>query len=397
MSRGSDAQPKQQTSGSKDHFWIPRFWSGITTGPWFSLLARNRFRVGPKRIGMAAILSNLATMNSVLSGVQSLLIGRKIRRTELVGDPIFIIGHWRSGTTLLHELLVLNPEFGYPDTFACFCPNHFLSTSWLFKPLVKYLLPAQRPMDNMAAGWDHPQEDEFALCNIGARSPYLTMAFPNQPPQDMDYLDMKGLSPAEVAAWKDALLWFMQCLTQANPKQIVLKSPPHTARIRTLLEVFPKAKFVHIVRDPYVIFPSTMNLWKRLFKDQGLQTPTFEGLEEFVFSTFSRMYDAFDADRELIPEGQFCEVRYEDLIENPLEQMRRIYEQVHLGNFEQAAPAIRQYFAEKSDYKTNRWSLAPEIREEIGRRWQPFIERYGYGDGSGCRPPQSTTGRANVH
>ena len=38
-------------------------------------------------------------------------------------------------------------------------------------------------MDNMAAGWDHPQEDEFALCNMGVPSPYLTIIFPNRPPQ----------------------------------------------------------------------------------------------------------------------------------------------------------------------------------------------------------------------
>ena len=163
-----------------------------------------------------------------------------------------------------------------------------------------------------------------------------------------------------------------------NPKRIVLKSPPHTCRIRTLLAMFPKAKFIHIVRDPYVIFPSTVNLWKRLYRDQGLQTPTYEGLEEYVLSTFMRMYDAFERDRNLMGPGQFCEVRYEDLIADPVEQIRLAYEELKLGDFEAVRPAIEEYFAEQKDYKTNRYQITPEMRAEITRRWGKYIEQYGY-------------------
>ena len=129
-----------------------------------------------------------------------------------------------------------------------------------------------------------------------------------------------------------------------NPKRIVLKSPPHTARIRVLLEMFPKAKFVHIVRDPYVIFPSTVNLWKRLYRDQGLQMPTYEGLDEHVFATFTRMYEAFDRDRELIGPGQFCEIRYEDLIADPVEQMRSSLRATGAGRFRVRAAGDRRVF-----------------------------------------------------
>ena len=230
-------------------------------------------------------------------------MGRKIARTKIEHDPIFVIGHWRSGTTLLHELLVRDPRHTYPDTYACFAPNHFLVSGWWLKPCLKLLLPSRRPIDNMPAGWDHPQEDEFALCNMGVPSPYLTIIFPNHPPQCQEYFDFRGVSEPAVNRWKRALLWFLKCITLQNPKRIVLKSPPHTCRIRALLEMFPKAKFVHIVRDPYVLFPSTVNLWKRLYRDEGLQMPTCEGLEEHVFTTLTRMYDAFDRDRELDRSG----------------------------------------------------------------------------------------------
>jgi hypothetical protein len=233
-------------------------------------------------------------------------------------------------------------------------------------------------MDNMPAGWDHPQEDEFALCNMGARSPYLSIVFPNHPPQDQEYLDLEHVSPEGLQNWKTKFRWFLQCITLRNPKRIVLKSPPHTDRVKALLEMFPKAKFVHIVRDPYVIFPSTVNLWKRLYRDEGLQVPNFEGLEEHVFRTFERMYEAFDRDRKLIPSGQFSEVRYEELIKSPLAQMQRIYEELQLGDFEQVRPAIENYFADQKDYKTNRYQTSPEIKDQIASRWSKYIKQYGY-------------------
>jgi omega-hydroxy-beta-dihydromenaquinone-9 sulfotransferase len=273
---------------------------------------------------------------------------------------------------------VLDERHTYPDTYASFAPNHFLVSGWFFKPLLKILLPARRPMDNMAAGWDCPQEDEFALCNMGMRSPYLTFAFPNRPPQDQQYLDFEGVAPLQVARWKAALHWFLQCVTVQHPKRIVLKSPPHTGRIKVLLELFPGARFIHIVRNPYAIFPSTVKLWKHMYRDQGLQIPRYEGLEEHVFQTFLRMYAAVERDRHLLPASRFCEVRYEDLVDNPLEQMRKVYDQLELGGFDQALPALREYFAKRADYKTNRFSIPPETRDEINRRWGPFLRQYGY-------------------
>ncbi|MGW8257800.1 MAG: sulfotransferase family protein, partial [Thermoguttaceae bacterium] len=276
-----DKKKAEQPSGYKDRPWIPRFWDGMCLSAWLRLLARNRFAIAPHRIGMAIIVVITGVVNFFLWIFQAIFFGHQIARTKLKADPLFVIGHWRSGTTLLHELLVLDSRHTFPDTYACFAPNHFLVSSWFFKPMLKFLLPSRRPMDNMAAGWDRPQEDEFALCNMGAPSPYLTAVFPNRPPQDQEYLDFQGLDTKGLHRWKSKLLWFLQCLTFRNPKRIVLKSPPHTCRIKTLLELFPKAKFVHIVRDPYVIFLSTINLWKRLYRDQGLQSPKYKGLEEY--------------------------------------------------------------------------------------------------------------------
>jgi len=387
MSRGAQEKPSEQKQapGAKDRPWIPRFWSGINCSGYFSLLWRNRFAVAPIRVPMALILGALSINNSCLGALQMLWYGRKIRRTVLKEDPIFIIGHWRSGTTLLHELLVLDARHTYPDTFAAFCPNHFLVSGWLLKPCLRFLLPDRRPMDNMAAGWERPQEDEFALCNMGIRSPYLTICFSNRPPQGQEYLDLEGLSSQALARWKNALLWFLKSLSVRDPRRIVLKSPPHTCRIKVLLELFPKARFIHIVRDPYAIFPSTLKLWRRLYRDQGFQVPKYHGLEGHVFRTFHRMYAAFERDRRLLGPTQLCEVRYEELVQNPLEVMRKVYDQIGLGEFDKVLPALEDYIAGHADYQTDRYHIAPEVRAEIHHRWGSYIEKYGYC----CQPAES--------
>jgi hypothetical protein len=366
------------SGGYTDKPWFLRIWDGMPATGWFSLLLRNGLQISPRRWGMAILISFISLINLGLALFQSLFYGRRIARTELEGDPIFVIGHWRSGTTLVHELLVLDERYTFPNTYDCFASSHFLFSAPVFRPLLRGLMPKQRPMDNMAAGWDCPQEDEFALCNMGMRSPYLTIAFPNRPPQNQDFFDLQNVTPQERTRWKNGLTWFLKCLTVRTPRRIVLKSPPHTSRVKVLLEMFPKARFVHIVRNPFVIFPSTINLWKRMYRNDGLQMPTYDGLDEHVFKTFSRMYDVFQRDCELIPPGQLCEVRYEDLVAQPLKQMERVYQELNLGQFESVRANLEAYFAEKADYKTNRYQLPAELAGEIADRWSTYFDRYGY-------------------
>jgi hypothetical protein len=351
----------------------------MSVSAWLKLLARTRLRIAPQSIGMAAMIFPISALHSSLGLLQRLFYGRKIARTEITEQPIFIVGHWRSGTTLLHEYLVLDPRHAFADTYACFVPHHhLLSRPWL-APLVSVLLPAQRPMDNMSAGWDRPQEDEFALCNLGLPSPYLNWALPNEP-QCAEYIDMEGIPSQELERWKQKLLWFLKALSANSPKRIVLKSPPHTGRIRVLLELFPGAQFVHIYRDPWAVFPSTVNLWKRMCIDQYLQKPRFEGLNDYVFENFNRMYAAFERDRPLIPAKQLAEVSYEQLVADPVGQVRRIYDELGLGGFDQLRPVVEDYVEKHKNYQKNRFEMAPELKAEIGRRWAGYIEKYGYGE-----------------
>src|SRR4029453_3325528 len=147
-----------------------------------------------------------------LRWLQHGLYGRRIAGTKIESPPLFVLGHWRTGTTLLHELLILDPRHNFPNTYQCLEPNHFLLTESIFSRVFRFLLPSRRPMDNMEAGWDKPQEDEFALCMLGAPSPYQQIAFPQNSPPGPDSLDLDGLPRAERERWKQAFDTFLKTL-----------------------------------------------------------------------------------------------------------------------------------------------------------------------------------------
>lgn len=359
--------------------WTPRFWHGMGFGTWMKLAAHNRFAISPSRWPIAVSIGISTALNSFAGVFEQLMLSHLVRRTKLSEPPLFVLGHWRSGTTLLHELLVLDPRHAFPNTYQCFEPQHFLWTEWFVPLMTQWSLPDKRPMDDMPAGWARPQEDEFALVNLGQPSPYLAWAFPNHGPVGDDYLDLQTLSESQREQWKQTWHRFIQKLALKNTGRIVLKSPTHTARVKTILEVFPDAKFVHIVRDPLALFPSTVRLWRSLSDVQGMQTlGDADWIEGHVLDTFVRMYERFEQDRELIPAGRLYDVRYESLVANPVEQMREVYRQLDLGDFSRVEGAIAQYKLKARNYRTNDYALPPEVADRVRRRWAPYFQRYGY-------------------
>jgi hypothetical protein len=369
---------KKEKSGSADRFWHPRFWDGMTMSAWYKQAAKGRFRIAPTGIGMFGIISSLSVLNSGFAAMQSLCYGRKIREVEIKHPPIFIIGHWRSGTTLLHEYMIQDKQFAFADTYSCFAPRHFLLSRRFMEPWVSFLMPKKRPMDNMAAGLDRPQEDEFALCAMGMPSPYVNIIYPNNPPIDPEFLTLKDVSPEQRQAWLDGLEYFLRSLTVAENKCVVFKSPPHTARIAAILERFPDARFVHIHRNPYTLYASTFNLWMQLAVVHGLQRPSGKQYETRIFEMFEEMYAAFAEDIKLLKPEQFTEVAFKELTAETVVTLEKIYTPLQLTGFEQAKPSMEKFAASQKSYQKNKFQTDPAIEAQITERWGWYIDRYGY-------------------
>ncbi|MCO6045558.1 sulfotransferase [Aeoliella sp. ICT_H6.2] len=381
----SNKKDKPRYSADPTHsygFLTPRFWHGMGLGTWLSLLATRQCRLSPRSMLTAASITPVSAFNSMMGVWSNFRYGRRIHRQVLAEPPLFVLGHWRSGTTLLHELLITDPEHTYPNTYECMSPLHHLATQRYATPLTSWLLPSKRPMDNIEAGWDKPQEDEFALCNLGLPSPYLCWAFPRNGPVHSEYLDLRQVPKRSRRRWQALLKLFVKSIAVARNKRIVLKSPPHTARVRWLLEVFPNAKFVHISRDPLKLFPSTLRLWKSLADVQGLQPnlPEYEWMEEEVLKNLVVMYQAYREDRELIPEGNLCELRYENLVADPKAEISRMYDELSLGDYARIEPGVDSYIERTRDYQTNRFELPADVKARVRDRWGIYFDMFEYGE-----------------
>jgi hypothetical protein len=368
-------------TGDKRRWWQLRVWHGMTAPAWFRLLWENRFAVAPARYYVFLLISLTSLFNCLFAILQTVFLGRRIERTQLRQDPIIILGHWRSGTTLLHELLSLDPRHHFPSTYACLAPDHFLvSQRPLLTCWLKFLMPKRRSQDNARLDLDGPQEDEWAICAMGLPSPYRAAGFPNRLPHAQEYLNLREVPAGDVQRWKGKWRRFLKAVSlQAPGKRLVLKSPLHTARVPLLLELFPDARFVHVVRDPREVFPSTMRLWRRLAEDEGLQVPQPAAFESLVLESYTQMYQSYEQTVHLIPPDRLCEIRYENLVREPIDTVRRLYQQLNLGDAKELPAAFQDFVTKMADFQTNTYPHSPEDDAKIAQHWGAVRAQLGYG------------------
>ncbi len=315
--------------------------------------------------------------NSFWNKVEMARFAKKIEQTE-IQPPIFVLGHWRSGTTLLHNLMTLDERYTYPNMYQCIFPHHFLTTEKVMSKLTGWLIPKIRPMDNMKTGWDLPQEDEFALLNMTTYSPYRNLAFQGHRERYAGYFDLKNIPEQERQAWKEALILFMKKLTIRNPKPIILKSPSHTYRVEILHEMFPDAKFVYIHRHPYDVLRSTLHMRSTMFETNALCKVNLDRHEELIFQAFEECVQTYEADKKLIPEGNLYEVKFEDLEKDILGNMQSIYSNLSLPDFSEVQPKIEAYVAGIKEYKKNVFPTDPALADVVNNRMKFALEKYGY-------------------
>lgn len=369
-------RPKLKHRWSIGHNYL----TGITFGAWFRLLAQNGFRVSPAYLHRAAFITAASLPNSAFAAIEKLRFGRAIAATRITRPPLFILGHWRSGTTLLHDLLACDrAQFTFANTYQVVNPLTFLTTENLMTRLFSWLVPPTRPMDNMALSFASPQEDEFAPLLMSLCSLYLGVSFPARQAHYDRHLSFRDAAPAELQAWKDAFLTFCKKLSLRDDRALLLKSPPHTARIRTILDIFPDARFVHIHRDPYRVFQSQRHFFDTAGWYTYLQRPDPDAIDDGILTRHETMYDAYFQDRPLIPDGRFCELRFDALEADPVGQIAHVYDRLGLDGFDRMRPDLKVYVEGLKGYAKNDFPPLDEAtRAKVADRWRRSFDTWGY-------------------
>jgi len=333
----------------------------------------------PRYTLRAVYVTAMTLLWTPLRLLQRALFGGRIRRTLIREDPVFILGHYRSGTTYLQNLITQDLQWGFISTTQAVLPELFLLGPFIRK-LLGLFLPEKRPMDNMEMSPELPEEPEHAVGNLSRYCFYHAFCFPRRMMHYFSrYVLFRDVPGGVVDAWKTCYREVLKAATfAAGGRRLVIKNPVDTARIRQLLEMFPDARFIFLHRDPYVMYPSIHNFYTANIRDWQLQEIPEQELRENIFTIYQEIMDRYQEDKGLIPSGHLAEVRFEDFETRPLEEMARIYQTLGLPGFEAAEAAFRRYIDSQAGYKKNRYQLDPATVREVSTRWAGDVERWGY-------------------
>ena len=295
-----------------------------------------------------------------------------------VPQPIFIIGHMRSGTTHLHNLMAASGQFATVPPVLAGMPWEALGLARVLRPFVEPYLPVDRLIDRVPVRRDSPTEDEIALANMHPLSYYHAMYFPRRFPESYQ----RGLlldSGADVARWQNTLRHYVGKMAALGGRRpLLLKSPGYTAQIRAIRALWPDAKFVHIYRDPYVVFESTRRALRTVLRELALQRHEHVLIDEAVLDVYPQVMSRLLEAGERLPSEAIVHVRFEELERDPVGQLERIYRSIRLGGYEAARPRIDAYLHSIHGYRRSSYVFSNESVGRVTERWQPFVTRFGY-------------------
>lgn len=302
------------------------------------------------------------------------------RPMPTIPAPIFIVGHWRSGTTHLYNVLSKSGQVGYVPPLATGLPWDFLSLGRLLRPLLEKALPDQRLIDSIPVNPDSPQEDEIALASMTVLSFYHGLYFPTHFDRNFNQgIFFEDCSEREIAEWTETFIYFLEKVSRLfEGRPLLIKNPAYTARVGYLREIWPDARFIHIYRNPFDVFHSMKNFYAKLLPAFALQDYSGVDIEGAVLRAYPRMMDRLLADAAQCPANRFAEVRYETFDEAPMETLAGIYDRLELPGFAEAEPHFRRYLAGVASYRKRDWPHPPETVAKVAEEWGRFVEHWGY-------------------
>ncbi|MCX6248990.1 MAG: sulfotransferase [Bacteroidetes bacterium] len=355
----------------------------LTAGIGFKRLVRlvrkNSISFHPRNLVNLLFLFQTTLWTGLFSWIERKRYGTKIASSTVPEDPIFIIGHWRTGTTLLHQLLNLDPDLAAPTLFQVAEPGCFISSYNYYVPVFSALLPENRPMDNVKIGMNEPQEDEYAIYRITGFSPIENLVFPKSSTYFL--LDNEPFIPIEETErkeWERQLQSYFQKLFYFHGKTIVSKNPFNSMRIKELAALFPKARFIHIVRNPEEVVPSAIHMWKIVMGQNSLNKKgSVPGIEE-VTEGLDKVLKTIERDKVYLREEQFFEMRFEDLESDPVTEIKKVYSKFNMHFNEDLGWKIISFAGSLRNYKKNEFKITDEEKSVIHNRLHQHMVYFNY-------------------
>lgn len=282
-----------------------------------------------------------------------------------IGAPIFIMASPRSGTTLLHRLMSLDPQFTSYTLWQTLLPTLMAYEAVdKFKAVDRLLgSPIDKAQDAAARylfrGWeglhktrfDEAEEDEATfVLQMATPSVWLAWPFPDELPE-VAYVDRLPERAKMAEFFRGTVqrhMWHAQ--RDGSQKTLLLKNVLLAGRLGIVTDAVPNARFVNIVRHPYRTIGSLMSLFTTPWRFHSPDI-AMDGPEAQAFAKMSMDY-ALTVHRFMkeLPEERGITILYEDLIEDPEREILKIYERFGLELGDEYRAMLHEEVSQHREY-----------------------------------------------
>jgi hypothetical protein len=264
------------------------------------------------------------------------------------------MGLWRTGTTLLHEMLACVDGLIAPTSWQCLRPASFR----LVPPGTE--AQAVRPMDGLTVTTSSPQEDEFALLLQGAPSLYRGFLDPRRLPE------LSGLLQGQDQDFLPDWLPFLAAVQAGAPGRLLLKSPNHLFRLDAIRAAFSDAPIILTLRDPHETWWSNVRMWTEMAALHGHWRAPPGAIEAFVTDALRCAADRFDQ-LAAAPPPNMAICQFEALTADPAAEAMRLLSTLGLpfgpADVERLRAAAAQRGAHRS--RSPRDPVPPAARDAV--------------------------------
>lgn len=316
-------------------------------------------------------------------------------KRQPVREPVFVIAPPRSGTTLTQKLLAQDDErFACVRLYETIFPA--ITFHWLFKTVGSVDLFCGRPLERMTAwierrffgGWDdmhklrfnQPEEDDGFFVY-----PFMTEAIYLLFPYVRELWGAGFCDDLPLAERRKVMRYYRSCLQRhlyavGTDKVLLSKATQFSGAVLSILDEFPDARIITIVRDPAKSIASHVSLfyhvWQTISPDIAKASPESRAYAELAAAWFRHMFHT----RERMDPRRYYAIRYADLVRDPVATIQAVY--THFGFVSSptylekliAASQCQQDFRSKHQYSLEEFGLdVAWLREQVGE----VIDFYG--------------------
>lgn len=299
------------------------------------------------------------------------LFERAIMCHKLEEDPVFVIGHWRSGTSHLQNLIRLDPNFTSVSIYSSLFPETFIVTqSWL-KPFLQRIAKTfnlEYKIQRTPLNLDYPGELDTALCSMSSSYSYTWgHIFTKNFNCWMDRFVFRISEKDEKSLISEYDYLIRKVSYSSGGKRVVVKSPGDTGRISALKKKYPKAKFVFIKRDPVAVYESNIALWNLILQGFSLHSIKEKTIKNTIIITYKKLIGNYEEQKNSLPKEDLFEIDFGMLQKEPVKLIQSVYRELDLGS--PSIKKLEEFVITNKHYVPKTYATPEKIIEELKHEW----------------------------